>query len=827
MATPRPSYNRKGNPLAGRGTTPFDAALLAKLAKWRATLAHELSLRNVFQSDQALTEAVQRLLDRIVFVRLCEARGLARGEPMKQAWRTWRECGGTLYPSLVQVFRDISIHFHGGLFGRHASEDLEIQKNEVLDAILSDLYESLDDGFHNVPVEILGSIHERFIGSTIRLTAAGRVRIEEKPEMRHAGGVYYTPAFIVDAIVEKTLRPLTAGRSPAELLRLRVLDPACGSGSFLLGAFTHLIDAHLAYYRRQGISRSLTLERKKEILSSCIFGVDRDPQAIEVAQMSLYLKLMEGESEPSLARRETLGNLVAGNSLVSSQDLGRQSPLLAQGSGLEPLSTGLGEGGFDAVVGNPPYIRIQEMQRWAAREVELYKWKYESARTGNVDIYMLFVEQGLKLLKKKGRLGFILPNKFFQAKYGAGLRKLLAERKAVAEVVDFGDAQVFEGATTYTCLLFLTARPTEQIAVRRVRADSEVSTALDRALAEEATSIPAVDLSRPVWDFRSQSPEAASLAGRLGKVPSLGSLAPAIFQAPVTGADHVFLLHGPKGKGRRWRLHSEHLEADVEVEPDLLVPVLRGSKDLKPWVAPEPEAWLLLPYACATGRRPELMPEERLQEYPRLYSYLRECRAALERRRSGNFRGACRWYAYARPQNLERFAQRKFLLPYMVNRLTLHHDANGGTYFLNVTTGGYGFTLPASKADPDFVVGLFHSRLLNYLVRSRGQNFRGGYFPCNKQFVEALPVHLLDPGKAHERAQHDAVLTLVDRCRQGTQRLRGPHSDHERRLLERQLEAAERELDALVYELYGMSVKEREQVEAFFRDAPPPGAPTA
>ena len=165
--------------------------------------------------------------------------------------------------------------------------------------------------------------------------------------MRHAGGVYYTPSFIVDAIVEKTLAPLTEGKSPGDLLKLRVLDPACGSGSFLLGAFDHLVAAHLAYYREHGVPKgsgdavfrhddalALTLKRKKEILASCIFGVDKDPQAVEVAQMSLYLKLMEGESEQSLARRETMemfradrylpslaNNLVSGNSLVSPQRL--------------------------------------------------------------------------------------------------------------------------------------------------------------------------------------------------------------------------------------------------------------------------------------------------------------------------------------------------------------------------------------------------------------------------------------------------------------------------------------------------------------------------
>ena len=279
-----------------------------------------------------------------------------------------------------------------------------------------------------------------------------------------------------------------------------MLTSSCGSGSFHLGAYQFLLDWYLAAYLADGREKwatgrnprlyqtargewRLTIGERKRILLDHIYGVDIDPQAVEVTKLSLLLKVLEGEDEQTINQQLALfperalpdlgRNIKCGNSLIGPDFYdGQQLVLLDDEAALRinvfdwqaefpqvfapSPSEGDGrEGGFDAVIGNPPYIRIQALKEWAPVEVEYYKRRYRAASKGNYDIYVVFVEKALELLNERGRLGYILPHKFFNAQYGEPLRGLIAEGKHLAEVVHFGDQQVFAGATTYTCLLFL------------------------------------------------------------------------------------------------------------------------------------------------------------------------------------------------------------------------------------------------------------------------------------------------------------------------------------------------------------------------------------
>ena len=269
--------------------------------------------------------------------------------------------------------------------------------------------------FSVLPVEILGHVYEQFLGKVIRLTAGHMAKVEEKPEVKKAGGVYYTPSYIVDYIVQNTVGRLLEGKTPKEAARLTVLDPACGSGSFLVGAYRHLLEWHLKQYEEDGPEKHkkemfqaaggvwrLTTAEKKRILLNNIYGVDIDPQAVEVTKLSLLLKVLEGESQETIETQRKLfheralpdlaGNIKCGNSLIGpdfyeGRDR-RRCWTRRSGTG-STSSTGtrsfhriMKAGGFDAVIGNPPYIRIQTMQdtnseqvsylgahiRWPARE---------------------------------------------------------------------------------------------------------------------------------------------------------------------------------------------------------------------------------------------------------------------------------------------------------------------------------------------------------------------------------------------------------------------------------------------------------------------------
>ena len=221
---------------------------------------------------------------------------------------------------------------------------LNRSSNPVLKDIFKDLYyPDSPYEFSVLPADILGHIYEQFLGKVIRLTPAHRAVVEEKPEVRKAGGVYYTPTYIVDYIVKHTVGKLIEGKTPNQVSKLRVLDPACGSGSFLLGAYQRLLDWHLAWYsenepekHRKGRKTKifqgpggdwrLTTAEKKRILLNNIYGVDIDLQAVEVTKLSLLLKVLEGENEETLGKNLRLfheralpdlgQNIKCGNSLI-------------------------------------------------------------------------------------------------------------------------------------------------------------------------------------------------------------------------------------------------------------------------------------------------------------------------------------------------------------------------------------------------------------------------------------------------------------------------------------------------------------------------------
>jgi len=479
-----------------KGTTEVDDAFLIEIERWRDLLAKNIAIRNPSLSVRELNYAVQMTIDRIVFLRICEDRGVERDEQLKEI-----ASDKGVYVNLCQLFQRADARYNSGLFHFKAEKEqsssadsLTLSLNvddKVLQDILRNLYYPESPYvFREIPSDILGQVYERFLGKVIRLTAGHQAKVEEKPEVRKAGGVFYTPTFIVDNIVLNTVGKLLEGKTPKEVARLKFLDPACGSGTFPLGAFQYLLDWHLKYYadaehlpekwaagKNPAIYQvkdgyRLTTAKKKEILLNNIFAVDIDAQAVEVTKLSLLLKVLEGESSETIGSQLALfqervlpdlgRNIKCGNSLIGYDYF--EGRMLVEQEERERVNAFdwkaefpqvFIQGGFDAVFGNPPYIRIQVLQETSSINVEYYKKTYQAASKGNYDIYVVFVEKALSLLNQNGRLGFILPHKFFNAQYGEPLRSLIANGKHLAKVVHFGDQQVFESATTYTCLMFL------------------------------------------------------------------------------------------------------------------------------------------------------------------------------------------------------------------------------------------------------------------------------------------------------------------------------------------------------------------------------------
>lgn len=305
-----------------RGIETVDAAFLREIESWRAALAQNLASRNLLNGRQ-LNYAVQMMIDRIIFLRMAEDRGIEDYGRLLALVN-----GGDIYGRLVHLFREADDRYNSGLFhfrherGREEEPDALTPSLKVDDKVLRGIlrglyYPDSPYEFSVLPVEVLGQVYEQFLGKVIRLDNGGRkAMIEEKPEVRKAGGVYYTPKYIVDYVVERTIGRLLKGKCPGRrgaTSKLKIVDPACGSGSFLLGAYQYLLDWHRDRYLEDGPEKHpkelheglggqwrLTMDEKKRILLNNIFGVDIDPQAVEVAKLSLLLKVLEGESEASL-----------------------------------------------------------------------------------------------------------------------------------------------------------------------------------------------------------------------------------------------------------------------------------------------------------------------------------------------------------------------------------------------------------------------------------------------------------------------------------------------------------------------------------------------
>jgi len=309
-----------------------DDVFLDEMTGWREELAKDIHKRNPALTAKQLNEVVQRLLDRIVFIRIAEDRDVIEKRQLAEVVEEWETHGGKfpIFDWLNDLFHKINEDFNGEIFKPHLSEGIQID-SEILARIIKRLYPPQSPyRFDVIGVELLGSIYERYLGNTIRLTPK-QVRVEEKLEVRKAGGVYYTPKYIVDYIVKNTVGKVIEGKTPKQIEKIRVLDPACGSGSFLIGAFQYLIDYHTQWYLEhpeQEVrhahpsldfmrevhtdpdgSKRLSVYRKAKILRNNLFGVDIDPQAVEITMMSLYLKALEGEQSQLPPKQHLLPEL--------------------------------------------------------------------------------------------------------------------------------------------------------------------------------------------------------------------------------------------------------------------------------------------------------------------------------------------------------------------------------------------------------------------------------------------------------------------------------------------------------------------------------------
>jgi len=498
-----------------KGTATVDKEFLISLDTWRTYLATSISIKNKHLDEDEINFAVQQTVDRLIFLRIAEDRGVETYGQLKAS----ANLKGDAYRNLFFNFKQADEKYNSGLFDFKKdviSEHLVID-NKVIKTIINEMYypESPYE-FSVLSVEILGSAYEQFLGKQIKIDAGHRAKIEEKPEVRKAGGVYYTPQYVVEYIVKNTVGKLIEGKTPKQISGIKIVDPACGSGSFLIGAYQYLLDFHKNYYTDNGTKTgkkdspttpegNLTSAEKKRILLNNIYGVDIDINAVEVTKLSLLLKCLEGETATSLAQQTQLwherilptldNNIKSGNSLIdieyydgsidyepgiekkvkpfswqrafpevfnlkkptANQDFKRHfnriqnlqddaDKLFNKYNVIEPDQDYEKSGGFDVVIGNPPYGAL-----FSADESTYFRKRYLTS-VWRVESYLLFIEQALKLLDQYGYLGFIIPDTLLNLNFTQPVREILLRNSKMQEIVGL-PSNVFSGATVDTIIL--------------------------------------------------------------------------------------------------------------------------------------------------------------------------------------------------------------------------------------------------------------------------------------------------------------------------------------------------------------------------------------
>ena len=369
-----------------------------------------------------------------------------------------------------ELFREADHRYNSGMF---SGDEIvfDLSSNVISDMISGLYYPQSPYMFNIIEPNLLGKIYELFLTEQLVCLADGKIGLTKKKECQNRA-VVTTPTEIVKYMVDKTLRRVCDGLSPEEILGVRVADIACGSGVFLEEAFAYLQNYCVQYYLSSGEEAhllevgngryKLPLQEKKNILCSCIYGIDIDVHAVEVAKFSLLIKLIEDETAPSVSDvmpilPDLSSNICFGNALISQAELAGMTVSSEKMLEVAPFEWANINGGeqFSVIIGNPPYVNTEGMHALLPDvEVAAYKKKYKTSYK-QFDKYFIFIEQALRKVRAGGFVCYIVPNKFFKIGAGEKLRDLIAKDQMLVSLDDFGDAQLFEDKTIYSSILLI------------------------------------------------------------------------------------------------------------------------------------------------------------------------------------------------------------------------------------------------------------------------------------------------------------------------------------------------------------------------------------
>ncbi len=749
-----------------KGTMGVDDEFLLEIESWRDVLARNLAVRNPNLTTRDLNFAVHRIIDRFIFLRICEDRGIENYGRLRGLLN-----GDRVYPRLCQFFTEADDRYNSGLFhfnterGRDEVPDnltltLNIDDKIFKDIIRSTYYPDSPYEFSVLPADILGQIYEQFLGKVIRLTEGHQAKVEEKPDVRKAGGVYYTPTFIVDYIVKNTLGELVKDKTPQQVSKLKILDPACGSGSFLIGAYQFLLDWHRDWYFQNNPEKHqkeiykvglndwrLTTKERKRILLNNIFGVDIDSQAVEVTKLSLLLKVLEGENEQSINKQLELfheralpdlgNNIKCGNSLIGPDFYDQQEFLFLSEEEKYRINVFdwnkefeniMSNGGFDAIIGNPPYIPIETMfdyeRNYYQHLVNSLERKYDSS--------VIFIAVLAQKVAKNGFLGFISSLTWWTGENYSLLRKFLLEKIGFLKFIDL-PFNVFKNAYVDTGIYILTKKSVKEYSIYRFKKKDKIDN-LDNI---RFVSIPIDSISAPDYKI------------------VLNSLAKQIITR--CASDNKFVPLGRISISTQGLTGSKYKKYDVKNGDEYFEYLEKGQ----------------------------------------VYRYCQEIKT-IKYVNMETHKSLIKYYLGVPKILIRRLVNRqdRIMATYTTDTMVFTKDINP-------------FLITDKRHDTKCILGILNSKLISYLyVNSSSIATKDDFRQTTLAELRNIPI----PQNSDDK-RCDSIVQLVDNMLELNNKLHRFTTPHELNTIKRLMKITDEQIDMLVYELYGLTEEEINIVE--------------
>ena len=730
------------------------------------------------QIDQLeLFKKSQKLLDRFLFIFFCEDRGLLPpnfGVNILLEWENVRKLKifMPLYDKFKQYFtflntgyKDESLEifaYNGGLF----KPDSLLDNLLISDHILYDHIKKISDyDFGSeVDVNILGHIFENSLNEIDEVKAKlNGDEFEKEDTKRKKDGVFYTPRYITKYVIQSTLGRLCDKKKselnisdenyeyvkiPAKtaktynkifsqqmqklkalesyrewLLSVTICDPACGSGAFLNEALNYLIAEHEyidELTSRMSNSSFIFPDIENSILEKNLFGVDINEESVEIARLSLWLRT----AKPLRKLNNLSSNIVQGNSLIDDPNIAGENAF----DWVEKFPHVFANGGFDIIIGNPPYVRMQGLQKSYPRMVEYYNKNYISA-TSNYDIYVLFMEKSLQLINSQGVVSYILPHKFLITDFGVGIRKFLAENRAIESILHFGSELVFADASTYTCIINLDRQQKEKILFKKIN-PVEISQSFEWDRMDYTL------LSSNNWDL--QSEKVFQVIEKIKEQPyRVGDVFDKIYQGIASGGDKFFVLKLININNNIGLFYSEMLDQNVEIEMQFVKPLIKGNQVSK-YKKPVVTNYILFPYKINDGKATPISFDYIENNFPLAAKYYRLNENFLRGREKRRFNNDKDWFVFSRSQGVSNVENPKIMTQEISLGCNMTYDADGEFYH---STTVYSFVKNDKfNVDDKFYLSILNSNLMWFFLKNTGTELSGGFFRFKTNYLKPFPL---------------------------------------------------------------------------------------